>query len=67
MDGPIARLSWELYVDCPHCGATFDAVTVDHENSIARRVFTNAWDDVKGVEIECPKCDKEFELGVIEY
>lgn len=66
---PIGRLSWELYVDCPLCKGTFDAVDGDAENDyvIAEKVFSNAWDDVAGCELTCPHCEHEFQIGGIEY
>jgi uncharacterized Zn finger protein (UPF0148 family) len=66
---PVARLSWNLYVDCPKCDTSFDVVDTDSENDyvIAKKVFSNKWDDVEGCEITCPHCEHEFELGKIEY
>lgn len=66
---PIGYLDWQLNVDCPRCQDNFDAVDVDAQNGyiIAKRVFSNQWDDVAGCELTCPNCGHEFELGGIEY
>lgn len=66
---PVARLSWDLYVECPSCGEDFNIVDHDSDNdySVAKKVFTNGWDKVEGHEVTCPKCEHEFELGGIEY
>ena len=32
---PIGRLSWELYLECPHCNETVDVVRADEENELA--------------------------------
>jgi C4-type Zn-finger protein len=66
---PVGRLSWELYVDCPECDETFDAVDVDAENDyvIAKQIFSNNWDAVAGCDITCPSCGHEFQMGRVEY
>lgn len=66
---PVGRLSWELYVDCPRCNETFDVVDTDAENDyvIAKRIFSNKWDDVAGCDLTCPKCEHEFQIGGVDY
>ena len=64
-----AQLSWSLDVDCPHCGADIDLATGDYDcdHYIAINVFNNTWGKLKGYEVTCAECDKEFVLGEIEY
>lgn len=66
---PMGQFSWQLGVKCPRCKETFDAVDRDAENDyvIAKRVFSNDWDGVAGIELTCPLCEYEFEIGGIEY
>ena len=66
---PVARLDWSLYVDCPRCDESFDLVDIDddHDNTLAKKIFTNQWDQVNGHEVTCPYCAHEFTLGGVEY
>ena len=66
---PAARLDWSLYVNCTNCDESFDLVDQDgdNDNSLAKKIFTNEWDKVKGHEVTCPHCSHEFALGGVEY
>lgn len=65
----VALLDWSLYVDCPHCEESVDLVETDCDNdySIANKVFSNKWDEVKGQTVTCPNCREQFELSGMEY
>ena len=69
MNAVEAILRWSLGVECPHCKEYFDIADIDHEfdNRFAHAIFNNQWDDVKGSEIDCPKCEKTFEVSKVEY
>ena len=67
---PTIRLDFSLYVYCPHCKAHFDIADsgyVYERDEITTAVFNNRWGDVKGMEVTCPSCEKEFTVDGIEY
>lgn len=66
-EGVRAQLDWSLYVQCPQCQESFDLVEHDHEHGIAKLIFTNAWDRLKGYEITCPACEHETTIEKVEY
>ena len=39
-----------------------DLADHDEEGTYSRAIFNNAWDDLKGEEVECPHCDQWFEI-----
>jgi phage FluMu protein Com len=69
MDVAIANLSAHLFTKCPHCGALIDLLDqeYDHDNFVAKCIFCNAWDDLKGSEFACEECDKVFYISEVEY
>jgi len=66
---PTALLDWGLYVDCPKCSLSNNLASCLHdtENTIARRIFTNAWDKLEGWEVTCEGCKHEFTIERVEY
>ena len=66
---PVATLYWSLDVDCPKCGNCNDLArsTHDGENEIAKHIFTNDWDKLKGWEVECDHCAHRFTIDKVEY
>lgn len=66
---PIANLNWSLYVHCPKCDEANDLAEPQHdtEASIARYIFNNAWDTLRGWEVECEHCGHEFIIEKVEY
>ena len=66
---PVAYLDWSLHVECPKCTQTNDLASGlhDSEHSIARLVFSNQWDRLKGWEVTCENCDHEFTIDRAEY
>lgn len=67
---PTALLDWSLDIECPHCKKGIDLVQYDSvsgDYGIAKKIFTNNWQDLEGWKIECPNCEKEFELAGVEY
>lgn len=64
-----ARLSWNLFIDCPHCGETMDLADSDYdcEGYISRPIFNNEWDKLSGHIVACGHCEKEFEIDAVEY
>jgi hypothetical protein len=66
---PTALLHWSLDVDCPKCAQSNDLATGGHdaEYNIARPIFNNEWDKLKGWEVICQHCGHEFEIDGVEY
>lgn len=66
---PTALLDWCLYVDCPKCGLGNNLASCLHDTelTIARHIFTNAWDKLEGWEVTCEGCKHEFVIGGVEY
>ena len=62
-----AILSWHLFTDCPKCGDQIDLSSPenDSEGYVPTCIFSNAWDNLKGHEVECA-CGHTFEIEV-EY
>ena len=56
-------------IECPNCKEDIDLASGDYddENFIASAIFSNRWDDLRGHEITCEKCNHEFELESVEY
>ena len=70
MTKTIAFLDWSLDVDCPNCNETVDLVRLEADagdNSISGRIFTNNWDALKGWDVECPHCKRDFKIDRVEY
>lgn len=69
MKGIVGVLYWSLYVRCPRCGETNDLSSEVHDgdNDVARRIFTNRWDMLKGFEVECEFCGSGFCMDSVEY
>lgn len=64
-----AQLDWSLYVYCPACDESNDLATGIHdcEHHIARHIFRNDWDKLKGWEVTCEHCGHEFKLAGVQY
>lgn len=66
-DVPLAILSWSLDVECPKCRADIDLTDIDDEGYVSMAIFNNKWDDLEGLEVECPECEHEFMISGVEY
>lgn len=66
---PIAHLDWSLTVRCPKCDHANDLADGRHdtEHDIARHIFSNDWDVLKGWEVTCEHCGHEFTIEKVEY
>jgi len=62
-----AQLSWSLDARCPHCGRYIDLKNCGDGEDFARAIFNNNWGALKGVEVACPHCKKDFLIGEVEY
>ena len=62
-----AFLDWHLWTKCPHCGHDFDLADFDVDGFYSKFLFTNKWDDMKGAEVECPRCSEVSDLEEVEY
>lgn len=60
-----AVLTAQLEVTCPHCQNEFDLLDVDGYEDYATPIFNNDWDELKEMEIECSKCEKEFQISEV--
>jgi DNA-directed RNA polymerase subunit RPC12/RpoP len=67
MSKNVARLSANLYVDCPACDATLDLFDADDDQLASTAIFSNKWEDLKGEEYTCPDCYHEFKIDDVEY
>jgi len=65
----VAQFDWSLYIECPHCKNDIDLCEYDREigGDISRIVFSDEPEKLKGFEITCPECGKEFEIEGLEY
>lgn len=66
---PTAFLDWGLRVECPKCNLVNDLSNSLHdgEHSIARYIFSNAWDKLRDWEVTCEGCEHEFKIERVEY
>lgn len=66
---PKARLDWSLIVECPGCSRENDLARAVHdaEYAIARYIFADQWDKLRGWEVTCEHCDHEFKISKMEY
>jgi Zn finger protein HypA/HybF involved in hydrogenase expression len=64
-----AQLEWSLMLSCPKCEEDIDLASGDYDadNCISEAIFSNRWDDLRGLEIECQECGHEFKLESVEY
>ena len=68
MEKSVARISFWLYIDCPHCGESMDLLDDhNHEGEMTTPIFSNKWEELEGYKIECDHCGKEFQIEEIEY
>jgi hypothetical protein len=69
MDKANARLSWNLFLDCPYCKKLIDMADdiEDDGGWISRPIFENRWEDLEDEVFDCPYCEKEITIGKIEY
>jgi len=65
----IIEVYYEINVDCPSCKKTMDLTenNFDDDGVFSKPLFTNRWDEVKGIKIECIHCDNEFKIDGMEY
>jgi ribosomal protein S27E len=66
---PVARFEWSLHVDCPKCKKGNDLASPEHDGEfdIAKHIFNNNWDALKGWEVTCEHCGHEFTIEKVEY
>ncbi len=62
----VARLRAELLVGCPSCGEVFDLFAGDDGEQFLKPIFNNAWDALRGADIECPACGHWIEIEEVE-
>jgi hypothetical protein len=62
-----AQLHWSLTVTCPTCDHSTDLSNPDDDYIVAKAIFNNAWDDLKGYEVTCANCKTEFTVDQVEY
>ena len=66
------QMSLSLVVECTHCGKDHNLASLEFDNQCQ---FTSAafkdsydWrDGLRGMEVECPDCNKTIQPGDIEY
>ena len=69
MREPVASLSWNLFVDCPHCNESIDLADSPHDDEgyFSVPLFGNKWEEIPGKNVDCPVCQKTFAVGDVEY
>jgi len=56
----------KIYVSCPNCNCTFDALDFDTHNLM--RTYQEVDEAVEfDIKIDCPSCDQTFILESIQY
>jgi len=67
MEKATACLDASLRIECPKCKNGFDLFDDDSDGIYRTPIFTNSWDDLKGEDAFCPKCEYEFQIDSVEY
>ncbi len=62
-----AILSASLDITCPHCEHDFDIFDSDEGTDLVTAIFNNKWDDAEGQPVQCPQCEKEFNIEEIQF
>ena len=62
-----AELRASLSVACPYCGEYFDLFEEDHDGVFFKIIFNNHWDQITGMEWDCPLCAKEISISEVEW
>jgi len=52
---------------CPKCKIFFDLAVKDDDQIFFNAIFNSRWEDLTGIDIECPQCKYEFILDGVEY
>lgn len=65
---PVLWVDYKLLITCPACGEELDLADVDYDNDgeFSSPIFSNRWDDLKGVETNCSSCGHEFKIESVE-
>lgn len=67
MSAATVHLDWHLNVQCPYCLKSFDLVDYDDDGRCAKVIFNNQWDKLKGENLICPHCGRDFEIKEVVY
>lgn len=71
MKKTMVSLSYNLYAHCPNCEEYIDIMDSEQHNDddmrITHPLFNNKWDEIIGIDVICPLCEKEFEIERIEF
>lgn len=64
-----ASLSWNLFIECPHCKEDIDLADSPHDDEgyFSEPLFNNKWDRIEGAEVDCPKCKNTFSVSSVVY
>jgi hypothetical protein len=62
---PILYVAWQFTTECPKCECTVDLADED-DGTLAVPIFNNKWDEVKGMDVECPECGYEFKIDDVQ-
>ena len=65
----IVYFSYEAEICCPKCGHAFDVIQQDSESDgeLQKALFTNKWDDAKGITFTCPSCESDIDVDEVIY
>lgn len=62
-----ATLNANLWVDCPNCEEAIDLFYNDPEGHYTTPIFSNNWDKLEGMEVECDECGHRFCIDNVEW
>lgn len=66
----IVRVNMHLSAKCPHCQEHVNILKSeknDYEGRITKNVIAGKTDQVAGMAVECPDCNKKFEIDFLVY
>lgn len=65
MKSEIAYLTFDVFIDCPECGASIDLCEGD-DGTITTPIFNNDWRKLDGHAVYC-ECGCEFEIKELQH
>jgi endogenous inhibitor of DNA gyrase (YacG/DUF329 family) len=62
----IVRFSYSVIGKCEKCGKKIDLEDQNDDARFTKRIFSNEFECVKGLEVTCPHCGQEMKVDGIE-
>lgn len=70
MKKAVVNPDFKIYASCPECDEFVDLLVCESNNQdgvLLNPLTNNKWDEIIGLVVTCPVCDKEFEIESVEY